>query len=340
MTERPIRLIIDSARQRFVDEVSELPEAAGFELVSYVGKGADGLCKEIQEADAIYIYQDTLPGDVIRSAPRLRFIQKHGLNCKNIDVAAATERGIPVATIPLLRNVAVAEQAMALMLACAHKIVPGHRAVAEGVYRNMEITPARTTQNEYRANWAKIQGITEMMGSTVGIVGLGDIGMEVAKRCRAFGMEIVYYQRQRHPQEVEALYDAHYLPFPDLLETVDYLVLVLPHTPNTERMVGAVELDRMKPSATLINVARGGVVDEDALVEALKSGQIAMAGLDVYREEPLPASSPLCGMPNVVLAPHTGGGSYRSRVLDRPAALRNIARFFRGEAPQGIINLR
>jgi phosphoglycerate dehydrogenase-like enzyme len=105
-------------------------------------------------------------------------------------------------------------------------------------------------------------------------------------------------------------------------------------------MIGAAEFARMKPSATLINVARGGVVDEDALVDALQSGQIAMAGLDVYREEPLPASSPLREMPNVVLAPHTGGGSYRSRELDRPAGLANIKRFFRGERPQGIINLK
>lgn len=339
MTDKPIRLLIDSARRQFVDQVRELPEAAGLELISYVGGGAQGMRDNIRQADAVYIYQDLLPGDAIRSAPALRFIQKHGLNCKNIDVAAATELGIPVATVPLLRNVAVAEQALALMIACAHKIIPGHRAVADGIYRAMDIEPIRTTQNDYRPNWAKIEGVMELIGASVGIIGLGDIGMEIAKRCRAFGMEILYYQRQPHPSDVEAMYAAHYLPFNDLLETVDYLVLVLPHTPETEGMIGAAEFARMKPTATLVNVARGGVVDEDALVVALRTGQIGMAGLDVYREEPLPAASPLCAMPNVVLAPHTGGGSYRSRALDRPAALSNIRRFFRGESAQGIINL-
>ena len=137
---------------------------------------------------------------------------------------------------------------------------------------------------------------------------------------------------------MEAHYQARFLPLPDLLASVDYLVLVLPFTPESEGLLGAAELAQMKPSATLINVARGGVVDEDALIEALTNGQLAMAGLDVYREEPLPVSSPLRHLQNVVLSPHMGGGSYRSRVLDHPACVANILRFFRGEHPEGVIN--
>lgn len=338
MTDRPIRLLVDSAAPQFVQQVSELPDAAFFEILSYAGKGSEGMRNLIPHADAAYIYQDELPGDLIRSAPSLRFIQKHGVNCKNIDLATATERGIPVATLPLFRNVAVAEHALALMLACAHKIVAGHRAVEGAVYREMGMEPVRTTQREYRANWANIQGVAELMGASVGIIGLGDIGMEIARRCRAFGMEIFYHQRQRHDAGVEERHEARFLSFNDLLETVDYLVLIVPHTPETEGLIGRAQLARMKPNATLINVARGGVVDEDALFEALKTGEIAMAGLDVFREEPLPASSPLLDLPNVVLAPHTGGGSYRSRILDRPAALANILRYFRGEHPEGIVN--
>ena len=134
------------------------------------------------------------------------------------------------------------------------------------------------------------------------------------------------------------MFDSHFLPFEKLLETVDYLVLVLPHTPETEGLIGAKELARMKPSATLINVARGAIVDEDALADALGSGRIAMAGLDVFRWEPLPASSPLLGMPNVVLAPHTGGGSRGSRTRDRAVGLANILRFFQGDRPQNVVN--
>ncbi len=335
-----IRLLVDSSSARLVEDVRALPDASHFEILSYVGKGPQALRDLIPQADAAYIYQDPLPGEAIRAAPSLRFIQKHGLNCKNIDVAAATERGIPVATVPLFRNVAVAEHAFALMIACAHKIIAGHRAVEGAVYQEMGLEPVRTSQREIRSNWANIQGVIELMGASVGIVGLGDIGMEIARRCRAFGMEIFYHQRMRHAPEVEAAYQARFLPLAELLERVDYLILVLPHTAETEGMIGAAELARMKPSATLINVARGAVVNEDALATALASGRLAMAGLDVYREEPLPASSSLRASPNVVLAPHTGGGSYRSRTLDRPAAIANILRFFRGEEPHGIVNLQ
>ena len=339
MSDRPIRLVIDSASKRFVDQVSALRDAAQFEILSYVGEGEEGLSRVMAEADAVYIYQHHLSGDVIRAAPSLRFIQKHGLNCKNIGVEAATERAIPVATLPLLRNVTVGEHAMALMLACARKVVAGHRAVENAFYRDMGLEPIRTSQREYRGDWAKIEGVAELAGASLGIIGLGDIGMEVAKRARAFDMTIFYHQRQRHSSEVEAQFGARFVSFEALLETVDFLVLVLPHTAESEGLIDADAFRRMKPTATVINVARGGVIDEGAMVEALKSGQIAMAGLDVYREEPLPASSPLIGLENVVLTPHLGGGSQRSRVVDRPAALANILRFFRGEVPHGVINL-
>ena len=113
---------------------------------------------------------------------------------------------------------------------------------------------------------------------------------------------------------------------------------MIPHTPESEGLIGDRELARMKPSVTLINVGRGGLVDEEALIAALQSKRIAMAGLDVYRNEPLPAASPLRTLPNVVLLPHTGGGSYRSWEIDIPASLRNIQQFFTGEKAEGIIN--
>ena len=340
MTSPSIRLLVDSGSLRLVEQVRAFSESAEFELLTYEGRGAQAVHELLPEADAAYMYQDPLPGEAIRSAPALRFIQKHGLNTKNIDVAAATERGIPVATAPLFRNVAVAEHAMALMLACAHKIIPGHKAVEGAVYREMGLQPIRTSQRVYRANWPNVSGVVELMGASVGIIGLGDIGMEVARRCRAFGMTVFYHQRQPHAPDVEEAFQARFLPFEELLRTVDYLVLILPYTSETAGLIGEAEFLLMKPSATLINVARGGVVDEDALVHALRTGSIAMAGLDVFREEPLPAESPLRHLANVVLSPHTGGGSYRSRSLDHPACLANILRFFKGERPEGVINLK
>jgi phosphoglycerate dehydrogenase-like enzyme len=339
MAAQRIKLLIDSGSQRFVDGVSGLPEAAEFDILSYVGKSEEAIRDLIQEADAVYIYQHFLTPDLIRSAPALRFIQKHGLNCKNIDLPAATERGIPVATLRLFRNATVAEQAFALMIACARKIILGHQAVTSAVYREMGLQPFVTKQREIAGNWAKIEGATELKDTSVGIIGLGDIGMEIAKRCRAFDMTVYYNQRQPHSADVEERFEATYLPFDALLETVDYLVLVLPHTKETEGLIGARELARMKPTATLINVARGAIVDETALVDALQSGRLAMAGLDVFREEPLPAASPLLAMKNVVLTPHMGAGSGKAKSIDRTAGLVNILRFFHGERAQGVINL-
>jgi lactate dehydrogenase-like 2-hydroxyacid dehydrogenase len=167
---------------------------------------------------------------------------------------------------------------------------------------------------------------------------MGDIGMEIAKRCRAFGMDVCYYQRTPHPKGVEETYGVRYLPLNELLAVSDHVVLVIPHTPESEGLIGTEQIERMKSSATLINVGRGGLVDEDALIEALRNGRLAMAGLDVYRMEPLPASSPLRELPNVVLLPHTGAGSSRHWDVDIPASLGNIQRFFREESPSGIIN--
>jgi gluconate 2-dehydrogenase len=149
-------------------------------------------------------------------------------------------------------------------------------------------------------------------------------------------MDIVYHQREPHPPEVEAGLGARSLSLNALLATADYVVLIIPHTPETEGLIGREQIARMKPTATLINVARGGVVDEDALAQALIDRKISMAGLDVFRYEPLPATSPLIGLPNVVMTPHTGGGSYRSRKVDREAGLANIIAFFDKGKPGGL----
>lgn len=335
----PIRLLLaDGAARKFTQRVRESPAARSFDLIVPENDGETALLASVPGADAILCYQAEIPASVIQAATSLKLIQKHGLNYRNIDVAAATRRNVRVATQPLLRNLTVAEHALALMLACARKVIAGHEAVTGAVYQEMGLEPIVTSQREYRSNWAGVQGVTELFQSTAGIVGMGDIGMEIAKRCRAFGMHVAYYQRTPHPSAIEQLLGIRYLPLDDLLSVADYLVLVIPHTPESEGLIGGRQLARMKPSATLINVGRGGLVDEEALTDMLQSKRIAMAGLDVYRREPLPASSPLRTLPNVVLLPHTGGGSYRSWEIDTPASLLNIQRFFAGEGAQGIIN--
>jgi phosphoglycerate dehydrogenase-like enzyme len=335
----PVRLLLaDAAGGRFGQRVRNSPAATPFRLILPADDTPDALLAAAPEADAILCYQAEVGARLIEAAPALKLIQKQGLNCKNIDVAAAARRNVRVATLPLMRSITVAEHAMAILLVCARKVIPGYQAVTGAVYKEMGLEPIVTSQREYRGNWARIPGVSELFQATVGIVGMGDIGMEVAKRCRAFGMTVNYYQRTRHPAATEAALGIRYLPFDDLLSTADYVVLVVPHTPETEGLIGAKELARMKPSATLVNVGRGGLVDEDALVAALRDGKIAMAGLDVYRTEPLPAESPLQTLSNVVLLPHMGGGSYRGWEIDIPAALQNIQRFFANGTTSGIVD--
>ena len=331
MSDKIRLLVTDGASGRFLARVKANAAAAPFDIIAPESADLDALLALAPEAEAILCYKAALPTSVIQKADKLRYIQKHGLNCKNIAVDAARARGVAVGTQSLMRNATVAEQALVLMLCCERKTIPGQKAVEAGVYREMGLEPVATSQWNIRPNWPEIEGVAELFGKSAGVIGLGDIGMDIAGRCAAFGMDIFYYQRTRHTPDVEEQYQATYLPFDDLLARVDYLVLVLPHTAESEGMIGAEQLARMKETATLINVGRGALVDEAALATALREGDIAMAGLDVYRHEPLPYDSPLIGLPNAVLLPHTGGGSNRQWDLDIPKSLGRIAAFFGGD---------
>jgi phosphoglycerate dehydrogenase-like enzyme len=337
MTDSRRVLVVDYKSGKFLERTREYSKEMPLEIISPQGEDEEHLISAAPQAEVMLCYKADLTGPVIHAATSLKFIQKHGINCKNIDLAAAKERGIPVGTVPLMRSASVAEQAFALMLACARKVVPGHRAVAEAAYLETGDKPMQTTQWDINPNWTNIEGISELFGASVGIVGMGDIGMDIASRCHAFNMDVFYTQRNPHTKEIEEMYGATYLAFDELLARSDYVVLVIPHTPQTEGMIGAEQLARMKPTATLINVGRGGLIDEDALCRALQNGKISMAGLDVYRWEPLPDTSPLRELANIVFAPHLGGGSYLSWGIDIPASLNNILRFFRGEKLQGLI---
>lgn len=332
-------LVTDCATSRFAFHIRESRAAEMFRVLIPKDSSVDALMALAPQADAILCYQAELGAQIIETAPHLKFIQKHGLNLRNIDVTAAARRNIPVATMPLMRNVTVGEHALALMLVCARKIIPAHLAVTGASYQAMGLEPMLTTQGNYRSNWAGIKGVMELFQTTVGIVGMGDIGMEIAKRCRAFGMNIRYYQRTRHADDIEAEFAMRYLPMDELLRVSDYVVLAIPQTPQTEGIINEKSLSLMKPTATLINVGRGALVDEAALASALMNNRIAMAGLDVYQREPLPADSPLRHLNNVVLLPHIGGGSYRSWEVDMPASLGNIEKFFVTGRAEGMCKL-
>jgi phosphoglycerate dehydrogenase-like enzyme len=205
--------------------------------------------------------------------------------------------------------IAVAEHTLALALGLYRRLVPGHLQCATGAYRELGKEPVATDERTIAFNWMGLDGLRQLHGKTIGLVGLGDIGLEVARRARAFDMNVVYFRRQRVAAEHEARLRIRYSALDELLEQADIVSLHAPHTPATEGMIGPAALARMKPDALLINTSRGGLVDEAALAECLRDGRIGGAGLDVFRDEPLPQGHPLTGLDNVLLSPHVGGGT-------------------------------
>ncbi|KAB2976355.1 phosphoglycerate dehydrogenase [Streptomyces sp. SS1-1] len=247
----------------------------------------------------------------LAAAPELELVQcaSHGFDY--VDVTAARERGIRVCTIGSSGAEAqnVAEQTFALMLALAKQVVPGHLALAEG-------------------EWAlpRLQGsLTELSGKTLGIVGLGQIGRQVARRAVAFDMTVVYAGRRRAAPEAEAeAGGARHVPLDELCRLSDYVSLHTPLTEETRHLLDARRLALLKPSAFVVNTARGALIDQNALADALEKGALAGAGLDVFDPEPPTPALRLLHAPNVVLSPHVGGVTRETMVRIALAAVRNV----------------
>ncbi len=260
---------------------------AGHEVVERTGLQGRALAEAMRGSHALIVKGATfVTEEVLRAVPTLRLVVRAGTGLDNIDVAAARELGVAVSNTPTATTVTVAEHTFALLLALERHIVVADAAVRRGAWRG----PAHTGR--------------ELAGRTLGIVGFGRIGREVAWRARAFAMDVAWCDP---PLELApAGYEwARRATLDDLLARADVLTLHVPLTRGTRGLIGARELARLKPDAVVVNTARGGVVDERALHEALAAGRLRGAALDVFASEP-PAGSPLLALPNVVLAPHLG----------------------------------
>ena len=288
----------------------------------------------LRDAEVVVTARRCVSASIIEGiGPSLRLIQVQGRAPWAVDWAAAAKAGIPVSSIPHRGAIAVAEHAMALMLGVIRKVVEGHRGTVAARYRDLGIEPFRTDERTIAFNWLKIPGIGQLFGKTLGLIGLGDIGLEVARRARAFDMTVCYHKRAPLPDGAERLVEVRHLPLDELLSTAHVVSLHAPHTPQTEQLIDERALARMRRDAILVNTARGGLVDEHALVTALREKRIAGAGLDVFVDEPLPAGHPLLEVDNVVLSPHVGGGTgggQRGLVAD---VIDNLARLLRGDPP-------
>jgi D-3-phosphoglycerate dehydrogenase len=284
------------------------PDTVDLKILSMKGTApSEGdLVRLAADADVIVVRRYfQITKQVIQAARDLKLIQRMGRMVGNIDLAAAKEAGVPVAIFPMGLDMAVAEHAVMLMLALSRMLLKSHHAVASAGYESLGLTPTLTTERSGIAEcWVPLP-IDAVYHKTVGIIGMGDIGMAFAERARAFGVRLLYFKRQRLPAEEERRLGIEYAPIEELLRASDYVSLHVPHTRETDKMLGAREFALMKPTAYLINVSRGGILDEGALCDALKNKVIAGAGLDVFEKEPVPKASPLLGLDNVILTPHS-----------------------------------
>ncbi|MGH7539667.1 MAG: NAD(P)-dependent oxidoreductase, partial [Gemmatimonadota bacterium] len=283
----------------------------------------------VAACDYLWMLGDTpVDDEVMAAAPNLKGIATMALFPNVVDVDAATRRGLPVTVVPHVITKTTCDLTCALVLCLAWRIVEADRFVRDGRFHQEQSTTFLTH---------------ELAGKLVGMIGLGEIGSEIVKRLRAFEMDVVYTKRTRLRGERERELDVTWEPDRDeLLRTADFVVLMATYNETTHKMIGAREFDLMKPSAFLVNTARGRIVDEPALIEALRDGRIAGAGLDVYWQEPPvgePSPSPeLFGFPNVILTPHIGSATVEAREKMSLAVVENLRAMIAGEPAPGVVN--
>jgi glyoxylate reductase len=271
---------------------------------------------------AITLLTDRIDGSVLDRHPSLRVISNFAVGYDNIDVPAATERGVLVCNTPDVLTNATADHTWALLLAAARRIPESIAYVREGKWKN----------------WGPLLLLgREVSGATIGIVGLGRIGKEGAKRARGFDMRVLAFDPFQDADFARE-YGVSYLPLEQLLAESDFVTLHVALTPETEQLVGAAELGRMKPTAILVNASRGPVVATDALVDALRNGSILGAALDVTDPEPLPPDHPLVNMTNCIVVPHTASATVQTRDRMAELAARNLLAGLRGEKPPAAVN--
>ena len=295
----------------------------GADIVDVIGRDRDGLKDALRAGEALVVRSKVrVDEDLLETAPALRAIGRAGVGVDGIDVGAASRRGIVVINTPDASTIAAAEHTFALLLALCRNIVAGQRRILEGEWSARGLT-----------------GI-ELSGKTLGIVGLGRIGSAVAVRAKAFGMLVLAHDAFASEARAESL-GAKLVALDDLLRDADIVTLHAPLTPQTQNLIGRPQLDRMKKGARLVNCARGGLVDENALLEALDDGRIAGAALDVVGDETLPPDSTvgqLLAHPLVTVTPHLGGSTREAQARIAVDLCKDILAVLAGRPPSAAVN--
>jgi gluconate 2-dehydrogenase len=283
----------------------------------------DALATRAADKDAIVCsLTDRIDSALVGRCPSLKVVANIAVGYNNIDVPACTARGIMATNTPGVLDDSTADLAWTLMLGAARRITEVERYIRDGEWKGWRLK-----------QWLGV----DVHHATLGIVGMGRIGQAIAKRAAGFDMRVLYHNRKRVAEDVERKLNASRVSLDDLLRESDFVVLQVPYSPQTHHLIGAAELGRMKPTAILINSTRGGVVDDEALIAALKNGTIRAAGLDVFENEPK-LNPAFLELDNVVLAPHVGSSTEATRRAMAMTAAKNAVAALSGARPPNLIN--
>lgn len=281
------------------------------------------LLREVKDCDALVsLLTDRIDGELLDQAPKLKVVANYAVGYDNMDISAATQRGVLLTNTPGVLTDTTADLAFTLILAAGRRIVEANRYVMAGKWKTWGPT--------------LLLG-QDIHGATLGLVGLGRIGSAVARRAQGFNMKVLYYSVPRN-EEMEKELGVEYVSFDELLSQSDFISIHVPLTPDTRHLFNAEAFSKMKPTAVLVNTARGPIVDEAALYNALKSGQIAAAGLDVMDPEPPKADNPLLKLDNVTIVPHIASASIATRTRMATMAAENVVAALKGQIPPNILN--
>jgi D-3-phosphoglycerate dehydrogenase len=321
MEQRPrLRVLVTDIAWPSTDVEEEILSRVGADIVLAETGEEPELLTLAPKADAILTTWARVPAAVIRAAERLQTIGNYGIGVDNIDLVEATALGVPVTNVPAYCLDEVAEHALAMIFAFGRQIIAYDEGIRAGAWETRLRTP-----------------LHRIRGGTLGVVGFGRIGRTVARSAVALGMRVIVCDPFVGDASIEDE-GCEKRTLDELLEAADYVSLHVPLTPATEHLIGEAELRRMKRSAYLVNVSRGSLVDQAALVRALEERRIAGAGLDVFHPEPLPTSHPLFALPDVIATPHVAFYSEESLRDLQTSAAENVAAVLAGRRPRWVVN--
>ena len=307
--------VIDGLRDRFDVEDNQQDDARW---------SGDDLRRRLADKDGVLATgSDRIDADTLAAASRLKAVCNVAVGYNNIDLAACSERGILATNTPEVLDDTTADTAWALLMAAARRVTEAERWLRAG-------------------NWKEGWRHDRLLGqdvhhATLGIVGMGRIGQAMARRARGFSMRIIYHNRKRVSKSIERALGARYVSFEQLLKQSDFISLNLPYTPESHHLIGAKELASMKSTAVIVNAARGGIIDDAALVQALKERRIAAAGLDVFEGEPK-LNPGFLDLENVAMIPHIGSATRATRMKMNLLAVKNLASALSGKRPPSLLN--